>query len=349
MKKVILALILLFGFSVSSFLPNAEAESGIVNTGWWKQVNGKWYHYTSIGKSYGWIVSDNKWYYLDMTTGAMKTGWVKSPGSGKWYLLQNDGSMKTGWYFENGKWYFLDQKDGEMKVGWALDNGNWYYFDKNGAMKTGWVLDWNRWYYLQPSGAMKTGWQLDGGSWYYLTSDGSMQTGWLQLGKDYYYLNNSGKMLTGWIDYYGGRYYLYPSGVMAANTEIDGYTILPSGNALKTFHHDELMKITEKIASMAQFGYTVSYLEKADLILVKNPATNEVVASVQNGYIGSGDSKFSALLAEQLQVPLASHLIVSTWEQILSGQIDYYENNKIAMYPSNVDWVEIYWGIQWEQ
>jgi len=57
----------------------------------------------------GWIVSGNKWYYLNPSLdkgleGAMHTGWRQI--NGIWYYFNANGSMATGWFFYNNKWYY---------------------------------------------------------------------------------------------------------------------------------------------------------------------------------------------------------------------------------------------------
>ncbi|MDR1068430.1 MAG: carboxypeptidase regulatory-like domain-containing protein, partial [Clostridiales Family XIII bacterium] len=100
----------------------------------WKQVNGKWYHFTPKGTMQsGWQKIKNKWYYLGTAAdGAMKTGWKKV--NNKWYYLgtANDGAMKTGWKKINNKWYFL-KADGSMVTGTQKISGKKYVFNTSGA------------------------------------------------------------------------------------------------------------------------------------------------------------------------------------------------------------------------
>lgn len=46
---------------------------------------------------------DNKWYYLDVVNGDMKTGWIEL--NGKWYYLNTSGEMVTGIQIIQGKTY----------------------------------------------------------------------------------------------------------------------------------------------------------------------------------------------------------------------------------------------------
>ncbi|WHY77303.1 amidase domain-containing protein [Neobacillus sp. WH10] len=169
-----------------------------------------WYYYVNGVKQIGWQSINGKWYYLDPSSGAMKTGWLKD--GERWYYFDSTGAMLTGWQSINGKWYYLlptatneNEKVGQMKTGWLKDGERWYYFDSTGAMLTGWQFINGKWYYLLPTaanenekiGQMKTGWLKAGERWYYFDSTGAMLTGWLTLNNEIYYLNTSGVMVTG--------------------------------------------------------------------------------------------------------------------------------------------------------
>jgi Zinc carboxypeptidase/Choline-binding repeat len=97
----------------------------------------------------------------------MQTGWVLSQN--KWYYLNTSGAMMTGWVFVQNNWYFLE-KSGAMKSGWLYDQNNWYYLTHSGAMATGWYIVDHLWYYSYSSGAMaKNTWILG----YYLGNSGA--------------------------------------------------------------------------------------------------------------------------------------------------------------------------------
>ena len=94
-----------------------------------------------------WVQLDGKWYHFS-GSGAMDTGWFKSPSSGYWFYLGEDGAARTGW----------------QSIG-----GNWYVFDGNGAMYRGWYQEGSTWYYLRtaanvPSGGPE-GSMLASGTW----------------------------------------------------------------------------------------------------------------------------------------------------------------------------------------
>ena len=113
------------------------------------------------------------WYYLDLETGTMQTGW-KQLGN-KWYYLRSSGTMATGWYQEGSTWYYLDEPNGDMKTGWQYLGNKWYYLRSSGSMATGWYQEGSTWYYLNASnGDMKTGWFQVNGKWYYAYSPGAL-------------------------------------------------------------------------------------------------------------------------------------------------------------------------------
>ena len=60
--------------------------------GWVQNDSGEW-HYNQNGESVrGWLSNDQKWYWLDKTTGKMFSGgWTQIDG--KWYYFYVDGSM----------------------------------------------------------------------------------------------------------------------------------------------------------------------------------------------------------------------------------------------------------------
>lgn len=137
----------------------------------------------------GWKQNGSAWnYYIH---GSLKTGWLLD--NEKWYYLNTDGSMATGWKVIGGTWYYL-QQSGEMKVGWLSLGGKWYSFNTDGSMATGWKVIGGNWYFLQPGGEMKIGWLLYDGKWYFLNINGSMATGYISISNKQYYLYSNGSM-----------------------------------------------------------------------------------------------------------------------------------------------------------
>ena len=220
---------------------------GLSKGTWQQQSNGAW-KYQELDGSFakGWKFVGGTWYYLDPSTGIMKTGW-QTIGNNKYYLhpwgaMQGEGWFKQGddwywitasgaaaidWTLVNGAWYYMDPTSCKMQTaGWFKDGNDWYWITASGAAATGWVLvNGTTWYYMDPGSCkMKTGWATVGSSKYYLNSWGAMQTGWLKLGDTWYYLHGSGAMATGWLTLGEIRYYLDSSGAMVTGDRtIDGH------------------------------------------------------------------------------------------------------------------------------
>ena len=162
----------------------------------WKK---EWHLYEDGKECTGWKKVDDKWYYLDPSSGAMRTGWLKTD---KWYLLASSGEMLTGWQKIRDTWYYLQPtatdkyKEGEMRTGWLKDKDEWYLLSNNGDMLTGWQKVNNVWYYLESSGAMKVGWLDYKGKKYYLDTNGAMVTGTKVIDGKTYTFDSSGALIS---------------------------------------------------------------------------------------------------------------------------------------------------------
>ncbi|MDL2251092.1 hypothetical protein LJC51_10615, partial [Lachnospiraceae bacterium OttesenSCG-928-J05] len=187
-------------------------------SGTWVEESGGWYFYdTPGGTPYkGWqeieYNGQNRWFYLDPTTGEMQTDWQQVDGT--WYYLNPaDGAMITGWlkveYEGNQRWFYLDATSGAMQTGWLEYNNNRYYLDpNNGGMITGWLLEKyqgeDRWFYLEQSsaeeGIMRTGWKEDAsGAWVYLEpgSGAMLVNGVYKIDDAFYHLDENGHDVDG--------------------------------------------------------------------------------------------------------------------------------------------------------
>ena len=170
--------------------------SSVIPADTWRTINGKRYYYANYQKQKNaWAKDGDDWYYMDKD-GLASTGWITVAGA-SYYLDTTTGKMKTGWQAENGKWYYLGSS-GAVKKGWINDNGIWYYTGSDGVMQTGWLTEAGSKYYLKGSGAMATGWRQLDGAWYYFNGDGRMATGMIDAGGIHYYLDPSdGRMVAG--------------------------------------------------------------------------------------------------------------------------------------------------------
>ena len=139
------------GNSLSSNIKKAESNGWVkTEMGWMYKENGKLVT--------GWKQIDGKWYYFE-SIGVMQTGWKQV--SGKWYYLHTDGAMRTDWKQIGGKWYYF-HTDGAMRTDWKQIDGKWYYFHTDGAMRTGWKQIGDKWYYLYEDGHMAKSEKIQG-------------------------------------------------------------------------------------------------------------------------------------------------------------------------------------------
>ena len=185
-------------------------DNGVLRTGWLDMQSiadfkdGRHHFGDSDGAmAVGWLLLGNNWYLFDKD-GIMLTKWQDKSGQ-TYYLDPSTGVMKTGW--------FEDKSDGEV---------NWYFFQGSGAMATGWAYAGNSWYYFTTSdnftsydkilykkkGQMLTGWWLSaGGNWYFL----SRSQGWDGYAK--------GAMVVGLHNIDGKKYAFDQSGAQDTRLE----------------------------------------------------------------------------------------------------------------------------------
>lgn len=164
-------------------------SEGYAATGW-RYLSDGWHLFSgSCAHLKGWAAAGGHWFYLDETSGSMKTGWVLV--NHNWYYLDGSGAMQTGWLLLGNTWYWLEPS-GLMATGFRLVNGSLYHFSESGSMNSGWFIYDGAWYCSNASGEIRTGWFYNGSSWYLLDS------------------NNNGAMLEGFQAVNGSIYYLDP-------------------------------------------------------------------------------------------------------------------------------------------
>lgn len=164
-------------------------SEGYAATGW-RYLSDGWHLFSgSCAHLKGWAATGGHWFYLDETSGSMKTGWVLV--NHNWYYLDGSGAMQTGWLLLGNTWYWLEPS-GLMATGFRLVNGSLYHFSESGSMNSGWFIYDGAWYCSNASGEIRTGWFYNGSSWYLLDS------------------NNNGAMLEGFQAVNGSIYYLDP-------------------------------------------------------------------------------------------------------------------------------------------
>ena len=68
---------------------------------------GDWYYLGFGGIAFmGWSKIGGNWYYFDMDSSKMVTGWLKWDGN--WYYLYPNGVMAVGWHWIDGQWYWFN-------------------------------------------------------------------------------------------------------------------------------------------------------------------------------------------------------------------------------------------------
>lgn len=210
------------GWPSNCFLTIGGAEyyfnsEGYAATGW-RYLSDGWHLFSgSCAHLKGWAASGSHWFYLDETSGLMKTGWVLV--NHNWYYLDLSGAMQTGWLFLDNTWYWLEPS-GLMATGFKLVNGALYHFSQSGSMSTGWFVDDGTWYCANATGAIRAGWFYYGSNWYWLdpNNNGAMLLGFQTVNGSIYYLDpDSGGALecNAWIfSQDGSAYYACGSGAI---------------------------------------------------------------------------------------------------------------------------------------
>ena len=210
------------GWPSNCFLTIGGAEyyfdsEGYAATGW-RYLSDGWHLFSgSCAHLKGWAASGSHWFYLDETSGLMKTGWVLV--NHNWYYLDLSGAMQTGWLFLDNTWYWLEPS-GLMATGFKLVNGALYHFSQSGSMSTGWFVDDGTWYCANATGAIRAGWFYYGSNWYWLdpNNNGAMLLGFQTVNASIYYLDpDSGGALecNAWIfSQDGSAYYACGSGAI---------------------------------------------------------------------------------------------------------------------------------------
>ena len=207
---------------------------GLSKGGWEQQANGSWKFRGTDGSYFkGWQYINGSWYYLDPSTGVMKTGWqtienakyylhpsgaMQEAGWFKqgddWYWITSSGAAATDWTDVNGAWYYMDLSSCKMQTaGWFKHKDDWYWITPSGAAARGWVFAYGTWYYMDPTSCkMQAGWATVGSDRYYLHPSGAMQgPGWFKDGNDWYWITSSGAAAKGWAVVNGIWYYMDPT------------------------------------------------------------------------------------------------------------------------------------------
>lgn len=347
----------------------------------WHQYEGNWYYFEigSKGVPYkGWLNDQGHLYYLDPSTGAMKTRWLYLGGN--WYFLNNSGELRTGWLKDGDAWYYLDRQSGTMVTGWKEIDGKRYFFDQKGVMKTGWFLVDGQWFYSEGSGAMRTGWLKSGVTWYYLDENGAMKTGWKQLGKDWFYFNPDGKMRTGWLQSSGKWYYFNDYGNMRTGTlwlpEGNKYYFFDENGAMTTgwvlinyrwhYYYGDGRKARsttidgryigeegywipdnpyyDKLTDVFAENYLVA-IEQSDTVIILT-WNGELFATIEDGYIDieASGAHFGRYIAAEMGHPATYEELYEYTNLAVENKTTYKFADWVVQYDTETDHVRFYWG-----
>ncbi len=112
-----------------------------MDSGWWKNDQGTWFHlstnhdgwFGSMDKGWYHDSADGRWYYLNLLTGAMLTGWQQIDGV--WYYFNPETPAPTwDWNSETNRWVYANRGGrpyGSMFAGEKTPDG--YHVDASGA------------------------------------------------------------------------------------------------------------------------------------------------------------------------------------------------------------------------
>lgn len=208
--------------------PTTPEVPTIPENGWYiDETTGSKYYYENSIPVTGEKKIDEFWYYFDLETGIMLTGWQDF--SEKKVYYNENGQMQYGlqeidgisYYFDvitgalkTNTWINIGQKkayctaDGSLAIGEVKIDGKWYCFRDNHTLITGWHTLPGKKVYYNSNGQMVKGEQKISGYWYYFDPvTGAMKTGFQKLSGKKVYYSTSGRMLYGEQKINGYWYY----------------------------------------------------------------------------------------------------------------------------------------------
>ena len=149
--------------SLSMMMGNAipaMAKTGRPDTeGQWKLEKQAWSFQDSKANTVkGWMVYKVDWYFLDESTGFLKTGWLSRNGKSYFFNTEKDsreGALLSGWNWIDGYCYYFSEKDdesyGELQKSTTTADG--YKLDDSGR----WVDESGSAYYVAGHGISASG------------------------------------------------------------------------------------------------------------------------------------------------------------------------------------------------
>ena len=138
----------------------AMAKTGRPDTeGQWKLEKQAWsFQDPKANTVKGWIVYKGDWYFLDESTGFLKTGWLSRNGKSYFFNTEKgsrEGALLSGWNWIDGYCYYFSEKDdesyGELQKSTTTADG--YKVDDSGR----WVDESGSAYYVAGHGISASG------------------------------------------------------------------------------------------------------------------------------------------------------------------------------------------------
>ena len=138
----------------------AMAKTGRPDTeGQWKLEKQAWsFQDPKANTVKGWIVYKGDWYFLDESTGFLKTGWLSRNGKSYFFNTEKgsrEGALLSGWNWIDGYCYYFSEKDdesyGELQKSTTTADG--YKLDDSGR----WVDESGSAYYVAGHGISASG------------------------------------------------------------------------------------------------------------------------------------------------------------------------------------------------
>lgn len=149
--------------SLSMMMGNAipaMAKTGRPDTeGQWKLEKQAWsFQDPKANTVKGWMVNKGDWYFLDESTGFLKTGWLSRNGKSYFFNTEKgsrEGALLSGWNWIDGYCYYFSEKDdesyGELQKSTTTADG--YKLDDSGR----WVDESGSAYYVAGHGISASG------------------------------------------------------------------------------------------------------------------------------------------------------------------------------------------------
>ena len=139
---------------------SAMAKTGRPDTeGQWKLEKQAWsFQDPKANTVKGWMVYKGDWYFLDESTGFLKTGWLSRNGKSYFFNTEKgsrEGALLSGWNWIDGYCYYFSEKDdesyGELQKSTTTVDG--YKLDDSGR----WVDESGSAYYVAGHGISASG------------------------------------------------------------------------------------------------------------------------------------------------------------------------------------------------